>query len=99
MEGWFPDYAMDLRSRAPTTDIQVPERRGALGHPEKIIDYGYRAVHLTSAVAKNIVADYYGRELSHSYFSGCSDGGRESLMEAQRYYEVGETVSPGRIRL
>ena len=57
----------------------------ALGHPEKVIDYGYRAVHLTSAVAKQIVTTYYGRPLSHAYFSGCSDGGRESLMEAQRF--------------
>ena len=57
----------------------------ALGHPEKVIDYGYRAVHLTSVVAKQITTAYYGRALSHTYFSGCSGGGRESLMEAQRY--------------
>lgn len=59
--------------------------RWALGHPQKVIDFGYRAVHLTSVVAKQITATYYGRGISRAYFNGCSDGGRESLMEAQRY--------------
>jgi feruloyl esterase len=62
-----------------------PGAAWALGHPEKVIDYGYRAVHLTSIISKQILASYYGRNSSHAYFSGCSDGGRESLMEAQRY--------------
>jgi feruloyl esterase len=57
----------------------------ALGHPEKLIDYGHRAVHLTSIAAKAIVGAYYNRPSFRSYFSGCSNGGRESLMEAQRY--------------
>jgi feruloyl esterase len=57
----------------------------ALRHPEKVIDYGYRAVHLTSMTAKLIVATYYGNASAHAYFSGCSDGGREGLMEVQRY--------------
>ena len=57
----------------------------ALGHPEKVIDYGHRADHLTSIAAKAIVGAYYNRPSFHSYFSGCSNGGRESLMEAQRY--------------
>jgi feruloyl esterase len=61
------------------------DAKWALGHPEKVIDFGHRAVHLTSTVAKQIISNYYSRPLSHSYFSGCSDGGRESLMEAQRY--------------
>jgi len=61
------------------------DAKWALGHPERVIDFGYRAVHFTSAVAKQIVTDFYTRPLSHTYFSGCSDGGRESLMEAQRY--------------
>ena len=57
----------------------------ALGHREKIVDYGYRAVHLTAVTAEEIVTRYYGHRYSDAYFSGCSDGGRESLMEAQRY--------------
>jgi hypothetical protein len=57
----------------------------ALGHPEKLIDFGYRAVHEVSVQAKAIVAAFYGKDLAHSYFVGCSDGGREALMEAQRF--------------
>ena len=57
----------------------------AIGHPEKVIDFGYRAVHETSVQAKAIIRAFYGKDPSHSYFVGCSDGGREALMEAQRY--------------
>jgi feruloyl esterase len=59
----------------------------AIGHPEKLIDFGYRAVHETSVQAKAIIRAFYGRDPSFSYFAGCSDGGREALMEAQRYPE------------
>jgi hypothetical protein len=57
----------------------------AIGHPEKLIDFGHRAVHETSVQAKAIVRAFYGRDPERSYFNGCSDGGREALMEAQRY--------------
>lgn len=57
----------------------------AVGHPEKVIDFGHRAVHLTAVHAKVVVEAFYGRPASRSYFVGCSDGGREALMEAQRY--------------
>jgi feruloyl esterase len=57
----------------------------AIGHPEKLVDFGHRAVHETSVQAKAIIAAFYKREPSKSYFVGCSDGGREALMEAQRY--------------
>jgi feruloyl esterase len=59
----------------------------AIGHPEKLIDFGYRAVHETSVQAKAIIRALYGRDPSLNYFAGCSDGGREALMEAQRYPE------------
>jgi len=59
----------------------------ALGHPEKLIDFGYRAVHETAGKAKGIVQAFYGTAPRHSYFNGCSDGGREALMEAQRFPE------------
>ena len=59
----------------------------AVGHPEKLIDFGYRAVHETSVQAKAVIHAFYGRDASLSYFNGCSDGGREALMEAQRYPE------------
>src|SRR5204863_2096936 len=57
----------------------------AIGHPEKLVDFGYRAVHETSVQAKAVIRAFYGREASLNYFAGCSDGGREALMEAQRY--------------
>ncbi len=49
------------------------------------IDFGYRAVHLTANAGKSVVAAYYERPAAHSYFEGCSTGGREGLIEAQRF--------------
>ena len=57
----------------------------ALGHPEKIADYGHRAIHEMTEKAKAIVAAFYGSPAKRSYFSSCSNGGRQALMEAQRY--------------
>jgi len=56
----------------------------AMGHPEKLVDFGYRAVHETRLQSGAIVQAYYGKEAGRNYFVGCSDGGREALMEAQR---------------
>jgi feruloyl esterase len=57
----------------------------ALGHPEKIIDFGYRALKETTDKSKSIIGALTGEGPQRSYFNGCSDGGREALMEAQRY--------------
>jgi Tannase and feruloyl esterase len=57
----------------------------APGHPQKVIDFGYRGVHEMTVQAKAIIAAYYGAKVRHSYFASCSDGGREALMEAQRF--------------
>jgi Tannase and feruloyl esterase len=59
--------------------------RWALNHPEKIVDYGYRAIHETAEKSKAIVRAFYEEDVKHSYFSSCSNGGRQALMEAQRY--------------
>src|ERR1044071_7109038 len=67
----------------------------ALGHPEKIIDYGYRAVHVTAVHAKEIIRAFYGKEAARDYFDGCSDGGREALMEAQRFPKDFEGIIVG----
>jgi feruloyl esterase len=53
--------------------------------PQKRIDFAYRANHVTTLVAKALIRAFYGRAQKYSYFVGCSDGGREALMEAQRY--------------
>ena len=57
----------------------------ALGHPEKIVDFGWRAVKETTDISKALIVAQKGGKISRSYFSGCSDGGREALMTAQRY--------------
>ncbi len=57
----------------------------ALGHPQKIIDFGYRAIHLTTVIGKQITSAFYGEGPKRSYFDGCSTGGRQALMEAQRF--------------
>src|SRR5579864_447568 len=57
----------------------------ALGHPEKIIDFAYRAIHQTAEKSKAVIVSFYGRDAKHSYFGACSNGGRQGLMEAQRY--------------
>jgi feruloyl esterase len=57
----------------------------ALGHPEKVIDIGYRAVHEMTVQAKAIINGYYNSAPKYSYFNGCSLGGRQGITEAQRY--------------
>lgn len=57
----------------------------ALGHPEKLIDFGYRAVHLMTLEAKAIISAYYGRGPTLSYWNACSTGGRQGLREAQQF--------------
>jgi feruloyl esterase len=57
----------------------------ALGHPDKIIDFGYRSIHLMTVIGKQIASAFYGKDPKRSYFTGCSTGGRQALMEAQRF--------------
>ena len=57
----------------------------ALSHPEKVIDFGYRAVHEMTVKSKAIIAAFYGNALKHSYWDGCSTGGKQGLTEAQRF--------------
>jgi Tannase and feruloyl esterase len=57
----------------------------ALGHPEKIVDFGWRSVHEMAVASKKILASYYDAALRFSYWTGCSAGGRQALKEAQRF--------------
>ncbi|WP_371818987.1 tannase/feruloyl esterase family alpha/beta hydrolase [Gluconobacter sp. P1C6_b] len=63
--------------------------------PQKRIDFAYRANHVTALAAKALTAAFYGQAPKYSYFVGCSDGGREALMEAQRYPEDFDGISAG----
>ena len=84
-EGLRAGYASsstDAGHRASGTDADW-----ALGHPEKVVDYGYRGIHETAAKSKAIVQAFYGDAPRKSYFSSCSNGGRQALMEAQRFPE------------
>ena len=67
------------------TGHQEPGGDWAIGHPEKMIDFGYRATHEMTLKAKEIVKAFYDQPAKYSYFKGCSTGGRMALMEAQRY--------------
>jgi feruloyl esterase len=57
----------------------------ALGHPEKAVDLGHRAVHEMTVVAEALIAAFYGDGPKFSYWNGCSQGGRQGLREAQQY--------------
>jgi len=67
----------------------------ALGHPERVIDYAYRAVHEMTVKAKVAIASYYGKGPRFSYFVGCSLGGEQGLKEAQRYPTDYDGISAG----
>jgi feruloyl esterase len=74
---------------ASTTDTGhtgiATDAKWAFGHPEKIVDFGHRAVHETAETSKAIIRAFYGEPAKFAYFSSCSNGGRQALMEAQRY--------------
>jgi feruloyl esterase len=58
---------------------------GLFGHPERIKDFGYRAIHLMTVRGKEIANAFYAQNAQKAYFAGCSTGGQNALMEAQRF--------------
>ncbi len=92
--GWagvisYPAMAQALNRGYATastdTGHATPGAEFAMNHPEKLIDFGHRAVHEMTVQAKAIVAGFYGGGATRAYWNGCSTGGRQGLMEAQRY--------------
>ena len=67
------------------TGHATDEPRTWLANRERLIDYSYRALHLTTVNAKAIIDAYYGNAPQYSYYLGCSTGGKQGLMEAQRF--------------
>jgi len=92
LPGSFMVPALSRGYAVSGTDMGHPRTVGydltwSVGHPEKLIDWAYRANHVTVQNAKLLIRAYYGEDVHYAYFTGCSDGGREALMEAQRFPE------------
>lgn len=67
----------------------------ARGHPQKIIDYGYRSLKVTSDISGALIRAYYSPKTWRRYFTGCSNGGRQALMVAQRYPDDWDGILAG----
>jgi feruloyl esterase len=92
--GWagtvsYPAMAAAVTSGYATASTDTGHTGGtadfALGHPEKLKDFGYRAIHETTVFAKQVIDKFYSTAPTISYFNGCSTGGRQAITEAQRY--------------
>ncbi|MBV9503415.1 MAG: tannase/feruloyl esterase family alpha/beta hydrolase [Acidobacteriia bacterium] len=92
--GWagiisFPQMAAALREGYATSSTDTGHQGGngmfALDHPEKIVDFGWRAVHETAVKSKALIAAYYGNQPKYSYWNGCSTGGRQALVEVTKF--------------
>ncbi|HXN68868.1 MAG TPA: tannase/feruloyl esterase family alpha/beta hydrolase, partial [Bradyrhizobium sp.] len=68
---------------------------GLFGHPERIKDFGYRAIHLMTVRGKEIANAFYQQKAQKAYFAGCSTGGQNALMEAQRFPEDYDGILAG----
>jgi feruloyl esterase len=66
-----------------------------LGHPEKIVDFAYRAMHETVVKAKSITVAFYGKGPKYSYYNGCSTGGRQGLIEITKFPEDFDAATVG----
>lgn len=80
---------------ATDTGHSSSERAWAVGRPERVRDYGWRAIHETTVLAKDMADAFYGRRPDHSYFVGCSNGGRMALIEASRFPEDYDGIVAG----
>jgi feruloyl esterase len=92
--GWagaisVPAMASALQEGYATASTDTGHKEGnakfGVGHPEKVMDYAYRSVHEMAVKSKAIISAFYGKDPRLSYWNGCSTGGRQGLMEAQRY--------------
>jgi feruloyl esterase len=102
--GWngaitYPGLALALRQGYATGSTDTGHAGDtaifAMGHPEKLVDFAYRAVHAMTVRAKAIVTAFYGKGPRISYWLGCSSGGRQGLKEAQRFPEDYDGIVAG----
>ena len=102
--GWagiisFGAMAGALREGYATASTDTGHEGGngmfALGHPEKIVDFGWRAVHETVVKSKALIHAFYGGTAKYSYWNGCSTGGRQALVEVTKFPDDFDGVLAG----
>lgn len=102
--GWGGSIAYDAMAEAlrrgyatsATDDGHTgPSASFIVGHPEKFVDFAYRADHEMTVAAKALIKAFYGRAPSYSYWNGCSGGGREGLLQAYRYPDAFDGIIAG----
>jgi feruloyl esterase len=67
----------------------------ALGHPEKLVDFAWRAIHEMTVKGKEVTKQFYAQPPQYSYFLGCSGGGKQGLSEAQRFPDDYDAIAAG----
>ena len=91
--------AVGLRRGYATASNDTGHKGGsasfAVGHPEKLVDFAYRSMHEMAVHSKAIIRAFYGRAPQLSYYQGCSTGGRQGLMEAQRFPDDFDAIIAG----
>ena len=102
--GWagtisFPAMVSAVQEGYATASTDTGHKGGnalfAINHPEKVVDFAYRAVHETTVQTKALIAKYYERPARLSYWNGCSTGGRQGLMEAQKFPDDFDAIIAG----
>jgi len=89
LEGGFAEVGTNLGHEGGESETW------ALGHPEKVADYAYRSHYYVGNTAKAVIAAYYGQAPKKAYFDGCSGGGRQGQMMAQRYPDLYDGIIVG----
>ena len=96
----YPRLAQDVADGFVTAGSNMGHDGGegpawTLNHPEKVKDWGLRAHYFVATAAKALAHAYYAKPVRHSYFEGCSNGGRQAMMMAQRYPELFDGIAAG----
>ena len=88
-----------LREGYATSSVDTGHVSGdptfGVNHPEKVVDFAYRSVHEMVVKSKALITAYYGKAPKYSYWNGCSTGGRQGLMSAQKYPEDFDGIAAG----
>jgi feruloyl esterase len=77
--------AIDTAGHATNPSVPIETAGGLYGDEAALRDFGYGATHLMTVAAKALINTFYGKSANYSYFHGCSTGGQQALMEAQKY--------------